>query len=632
MSPAWKYNVFDRARAAWPALLLLLAHAWASFIVFPPALLLGDEPLLPGDYPTHQHRMRFYREAVAQGDRPWGCDPALNAGFVAGPVDDIGAKPMQIAAAAMPFIRIERLAVWLSFASLLFLPAGVLIASALLRLPAGARNTALLVLLFLFWTNPTMVLGFRWGMVSFSAASFLSPWALAAAIRFTNEPGYGNATLLALALAAAFALHVLAFFMLVVPLAFLVLSGSGPSRKWRSVAVLACLLAVAVNLFWFLPFCQGYLQAPSAWGDASVVGHERDLTAATLSDFRITERPARRAEFVRYVLPLVSLFFAGRIMGSHALRLLSLAVVSNLLITLAGSFLPVLRHIQPLRFATPTVALVCIPAGCFLFWLATGASRRVAIPVLTLLLLLIAASFSPIRERAAGHDERITLTVRNHVPEGFRLSAKPVEEIASTRALSAWIKTNSSPSDRILVQTRLKTDPRAFAIAWDREVMGSSYPAIDDPLHFDRERVFGRTITDVSPEQLRACVDLWGIALAVVWSPEAIRLFDMTFGPGRHIGAYAAYPIPEPKSRFLLGQGALKTSINRIELSRLAPDASRVVIRYRYHPGWRAADGSAVLRHPVSGTSAEFIELVNPPSTVTLRFDPKEAFCAPGYP
>ena len=138
----------------------------------PPSHLLSGDPLLLGDYPLHTHRIHVYRNALKESGLPWGCDPAVCAGLVMSPTEDIGAKPLQIIGTALPFVSEARIILWLAFLGVVCLPVGVLMACRSLRLPAAALNGALVSLLFLFWTNPNLALAFRWGMISFTAANF----------------------------------------------------------------------------------------------------------------------------------------------------------------------------------------------------------------------------------------------------------------------------------------------------------------------------------------------------------------------------------------------------------------------------------------------------------------------------
>ena len=73
----------------------------------------------------------------------------------------------------------------------------------------------------------------------------------------------------------------------------------------------------------------------------------------------------------------------------------------------------------------------------------------------------------------------------------------------------------------------------------------------------------------------------------------------------------------------------MEASVNRLHLSDLKPEEGRVVLKYRYHPGWRDVRGGVIQRAPVPGDACGFIELVDPPAETTLVFDARAALFAP---
>ncbi len=606
-------------------LVALAVHLAACLILLPPAMLLQREPLLSGDFPIHSYRVHMYRSALAASGLPWGCNPALSAGVVTSPVEDIGAKPLQIARLMLPWADDAGLVRWATFLTMLLFPLGVAMACRTLALPTPVRVGALVSVIFLVWTNPNVLLAFRWGMVCFAAASFLSPWVLALLLRHAREPGAGRAWALFMGFAALFGLHLLGPLMIAAPLMALLCGRSQSSWK-RRVVVLGATAAL-VNAFWFVPFLVGYLHEPAAWGEAALSGLARDLTFARAAHAAPGSLPLALAACIRFVLPLAAIPFLCKAADPTTGRILAVAAVGNLAIMLAGSFVPVLKQTQPLRFILPWTAMASIPIGYLVAWLVAPPGRRFAAPALVALAAVVAGSAAWGRAAAVEDDECVTLSAR---PEsGALLHLQPPKSIAgsdSAGSLTRLMLRTSGPADRILVQTRFKADPEAFALGWKREVAGCTYPLNADPLHFDRFSLFGRRIGERTPGELRAAIDLWGITKLVAWSREAVAALEAVCGPGERVGEYVVFAVPGPPSRFLVGSGQVQVSVNRIELTDLQVRDGLVVVRYRYHPAWRAEPAMAVDRYPVTGVTSGFIALRNPPEHVILRFDPAKVF------
>ena len=207
----------------------------------------------------------------------------------------------------------------------------------------------------------------------------------------------------------------------------------------------------------------------------------------------------------------------------------------------------------------------------------------------------------------------------------------PMERIESAQALTQLILRHTGPGERILVQTRLKADPQVFALWWNREVAGCTYPVVTDPLHFDRERMLGRAIRHWKPGELKIAIDLWGITKVVAWSPEAMAILESALGPGGRGGTPQIYTVPNAASLLLTGSGDVRVSVNRIKLTNLRSQDGVVVIRYRFHPAWQAEPPIKVLRRTYPRESHRLHRAAKPADRVTLRFDPRLVFRAPFF-
>ena len=116
---------------------------------------------------------------------------------------------------------------------------------------------------------------------------------------------------------------------------------------------------------------------------------------------------------------------------------------------------------------------------------------------------------------------------------------------------------------------------------------------------------------------------VWRVSYAIAGTATAIQLLTKTTGhPGQPAGTYRAFRVGPPSSRFLVGDGLASARINRIELSDLRPRGGMVVLRYRYHPAWKAEPPVAITPYRIPEDPSGFIALIEPPQRVTLRFEP----------
>ena len=102
--------------------------------------------------------------------------------------------------------------------------------------------------------------------------------------------------------------------------------------------------------------------------------------------------------------------------------------------------------------------------------------------------------------------------------------------------LARFIRERTLETDRLLVQSpdgyrygRYET--KAFAIEFDREVIGSNFPQVYDPAQFLSSVLFTRPLATWTPEQLTEAMRRWGIAWAFTCTERADELFTAAFGP-----------------------------------------------------------------------------------------------------
>ena len=198
---------------------------------------------------------------------------------------------------------------------------------------------------------------------------------------------------------------------------------------------------------------------------------------------------------------------------------------------------------------------------------------------------------------------------------------QPMQQTSASQTLKGFVMEHTSPGDRLLIQS-LDRQTKAMPLSLGREVIGDTFPVLDDPIQFKANSIFGKPFGAWQSEELRNTLHRYGVAFVLTLTPEAGALFAKTLGgPGKSVGSYQVFTDVLDR-RFLIGEGKVKAALNRLELSEVQPERGLVVLRYRYHPAWLASNGERVEHYPVPEDPAGFIALRNPPAELTLEVQP----------
>lgn len=592
-------------------LALVALHFLATCWFFPPAELIVDKPLFHIDYPVHTHRVSVYSAGFQEGRLPWGYDPAVGAGLVVSPYRDIGAKPMQVFGFFLPGVAAGTVVRLFLFLTTLLFPMGCLIASKLLELDSETTFWITASAASVLWLSWTIQLYLGWGLVSFVAAAALTPLVLALFTRFCRLPGPGTYLLLTGSLSALLLLHIQGPWPVALPLALLVLAVRPLSWRWRAAAILVPALAIALNTFWLVPAYLGSKMPPeplNPTADYPVVKH---LTLTAMSDFTSQIDPM----WIITRLAIVALVVAGltaiwRRSGPISAWSFGLATVWTFYISLFGSFTPFFERYQPVRFVVPGLVLLAVPLGSGV----AAAIRRVGV--------------DPRWLRGGFLVSAIALSVFT-----FR-GPNPIPIPVDPDPLGEFIAARTSVDARLAIQSEDGLDKggfeaRAMALAYQREVIGCTYPKVAMPAQFLGDRILGRLFSQWTPEELGPALERWGIGWVFTRTDEARMLISRTVDDsGTSVGSYQAFQVPVENARFLIGSGEVHASVNRLELDDLDSDADLVVLRYRFHPAWTATPEVNLEAYPTPEDMAGFIALRDPPESLILEFDARSMLTA----
>ncbi len=586
--------------------IVLALHLAACLVVLPPQEILRPEPIVWADYALNTHRVHVYREALAEGGWPWGYDPAVSAGMAITADEGIGAKPLQITGALVPFLppgTVVRL--WL-FLTALSMPVWILLSARHFGLPMDTWGWIVLALVVPVWFTRWFGAYLTYGLVSFASASFLVPYVLVCFLQVVERPRLRGLLKFWIFTSVLMWLHLVGPVVLVPALAIVTLTARNVAPKWRLGLIATPLVVLLVNAFWFVPFALGFRgppqpSVPSVYPrltDPTRRVGSRDLTHSGWGEVR---EEVFSLKGILALLVLALIIYGFRILRRHAgdRSTFCLAVSGGTAIALRffGSFLPVTRRMQPIRFILPGLALLAIPAGLGMAELARKARLPAGYSAAgAALLVVVLAPFS------GG-------------PKGPRLPVRP-------DPLKVFVEHHTAPDERLLIQSGSFYEPRVLPLALNREVVGNTFPQETDAAQFLSYALFGRLLEDWSAEELRSALDRWGISWVFTRSEEAAPLIaTATRSQGVRVGDYTAFRTLSRPSRFLAGHGTVTARVNRIDLTNLVAEDGLVVLRYRYHPAWKTTSGVSLERYGIPEDPRGFLALRNPPREVSLRFD-----------
>jgi hypothetical protein len=374
---------------------------------------------------------------------------------------------------------------------------------------------------------------------------------------------------------------------------------------WRGALAGVPLVVAGLNAFWLVPFLYAqHIPQPAWFAPVYPPGTPFHLRHGQWSELLDRLDPSALGPLaIGLALAAYGGVVLDRTVGRRVAVSLGLCCGLCLFLTYLGSFLPVTSRMQPIRFLVPAFAFMTVLVGTALATLA----GRLRLPVAT------SAAATALGMALIG-----ALLGR---PTPLALPPEP-------DPLAAFVTSRTEPADRLLIQSpdgyRFGDyETKVFPLAFDREVIGSNFPVVYDRAQFLDTVLFGRAVEAWSPQELPAALHRWGITWALTVTPEARALFASAFGaPVERVDRYDVFRVADTSSRFLVGTGTVVASVNRLELSGLKPERGRIVLRYRYHPGWRATPEIPIRRHPLPEDRSGFIALEDPPESLTLRFDP----------
>jgi len=611
--------------------LISCLHICRLAALFSPASgIFNTQPLIDQDWGLHFHHLNSLAAFWHQDKITWGYNPFFMAGYPSNTIQDLSIKFFEWAALALSAISLSplqwfKICAFLAMASVPWLMYTA--AENLFFADETKHFIAVLAAFFgtVYWWNSLPREMFFYGMIGFPAASYLSIWEITFFYRlavFPQKIGWSHLAWLVFA-AASIPLHVQSVITFLPPMLALLLVEkrliTGRLLAWSAGAVL---VALFVNAVWLIP----------------AINHRADDVSATIVDqlplfvgtspftFLLdylgprgfwTFRTSLMEKGLRLMLLILGTAGTWSLIKSRQRSvgvMLATTVLVLFAVTYFGALSSIVKALQPLRFKVP-LDLILVIAGSYylsLSWARGGSSQQFV--GATVAFGLLAFILNLVQTESAGRLQlRSTLS-----PE--------------LNAIVEWIDRETPTNARLLFEE--SGDETGFV--YDRTYLSSFLPyltgrqLIGGPINLYNDRhhfaefhsgkLFQKKAQNISDSELLNYLRLYNIGAVVAFDPMSIQRLQSI--PGlvtveERIGPVHLMKVNQPLSWFLVGEGSVKASYNRLELSGLK--GNEVVLKYHWVDGLTTVPLTRIEPVQVADDPIPFIKLVNPPAAVTLR-------------
>ncbi|HOO56383.1 MAG TPA: hypothetical protein PLN69_06150 [bacterium] len=293
-----------------------------------------------------------------------------------------------------------------------------------------------------------------------------------------------------------------------------------------------------------------------------------------------------------------------------------------------GSFLPGGDMLNPARYFPVAQLWFALPGGVALASFAASRGKSSiarTLAVYGIVVVVIACSF---------YAHNRLRQVR------YLLARQPGQEI---EALCGYIKA-LPPGARIMIEDSGDMDAESggqvygksqvlshFGLRTGREFVGGPYPYVFLKYHrvsFQDGRAFGQKISDISPEEMKARLELYNVKWIICWSDSARSYFSKFTGYFMHrdrVGRFDVFELPDYEPNYLIGATArVEADYSRIRVSGLRAEGRTVTLKYNWVEFISAEPGMVLYKCEEEKTPAGIICIDNPAPDFTLsmpRYD-----------
>jgi hypothetical protein len=598
---------------------LFLFQLFSTLMCFKtPAELFRPEPIVNIDWCSQYYWSYAARQFFHGAHRLWGFDPYYMAGY---PLDFVfnSSLPVQVSNIFFRFLPIGLVIKWFFFLTFLAAPFNFYLASRNFGLERGASLGAAALGVSYFWLGEDALFG-NWGMLSGSFLLNFSLLAVSCFYRYLKQVGRMTFLFFTITLALSVLIHKTFVVLIGLPFAVLVLIFLGRlnSKTWLGI-IGAGVFSYLVNSFYLMPLIR-FL--PNKIEDPNTTFFQNTQPLQFLADLFPAIFPAG-VPIGRILILLFAVYGIFQLKKNRQARDLflfsAIGFAGYFVFVYFGSFIGILRNLQPYRYLTA------------LFFMLTPAAGF---------------GLSKIRERFAPKSKTIPvifaglLLALQFVPS-FRLfyMVSPLSSVWPGKVLSlkAWLEKNTDQSGRIMMEDINKWEGKLAPYGSSRFVglvpalmprylVGGPLPNAFIRHHyvsFHDGLFLNKPISGYADPELAEKMKLYNIRWAVAWSRDAKDRLEK-FPPARLAARFEdleVFEIGIEPGWFLAGTGALKADYDRIELSNLQPQNNIVVLKMHWLDGFKARPKCEIFRYDAGGDPIGFLGLKNPAPEVLLEYE-----------
>jgi hypothetical protein len=489
---------------------LFTVHVFATFFFFPPGDIVNERPVVSLDHTFHYYQAWRAHEILLESGRLHGYDPFFMAGFPSA-LFDLDVKSLETFCALAPASQVARMMkiyILLCYLSMVFT---IYAGCRFMRMTERESILAVaLLLVFWHWGRP-YASHFRYaGMFDFICVSHLAVLVVGAFHRFLE--GRGMVWWLVLGPLACF-VHPTAIVILVAPyVCLVVVNRRSITLKTVLIFLLWCVIVIAVNSIWLVPLFE--------YASVKTATRAFFQTTGVEGLSRVLFRPGCLPAIVLMLLAVPGAWrLAKKGRGAEAGTLFSSFAVL-VFIAAYGVLLPGINQLEPGRFLL-TAVFFSVPlagagaASAIDGWdrIARGAKGRRAVESAALLVLVLSPIVFSYLSARTGYRHRLRTTLT-----------------AEVRDLVSAVEHHVDRTGRLMIEdgpAALYGDshlPGLLPVYTGVEQIGGPYPFTFLKHHFatfERDRTMGKPMSEVTPAEFWAYVDLYNVRWIAVASDEA---------------------------------------------------------------------------------------------------------------
>jgi hypothetical protein len=612
---------------------IFLLHTLGLAALFVPLSgLFNNQPIIEQDWGLHFHQLKSLQGFWQRDRMLWGYNPFFMAGYPANTIQDLSIKFFELSALflsplALSPVQWFKISVFLAIACV---PWFMYFAARNLffdrdDIKSGAALVAAL-LGTAYWWNSLPREMFFYGMVGYAPAAYTSVLGVTLLYRIAKNPSLWSATHLGwlILMLAIPPLHLQSVVIFLPPTIALLLQRDIFRRNLLIWTVVGGALSILVNLPWLAPAYDH-----RADGVYSALVDQLPLFISVdpftfLKDYLgpagyWTFRSSFSEKGLRLMLLLLGAWGTWKLVRSEnraAGVLLAGTWFVLFLFVYFGSLIPFLKSWQPLRFKVPLDLLLALAASYSVAHHALA--RRSLTPRSYVLPIIAAGGLLAFLFNLLATETRANMLLRTRLrPE--------------LTAIVEWIGNNTPAEARVLFEE--SGDETGFVYdgtylssfipeRTDRQLIGGPINVWYDRHHFAEfhsGKLLKKDIQTLSDDEIRNYFRLYNIGAVVAFHPASIQRLQSI--PGlvtldRQIGPIHLMKVNQPLTWFLEGEGRIKASLNRLDLSEIK--GKEIVLKYHWTEGLAASPPARIVPIKISDDPIPFIKIIEPPAKLTL--------------